>query len=351
MTDGQRTRILIVENEPEASATLSRWLEAEGYECVLASDVGEACEQLDQDDFSVLLADSVIPEKSGFELVAKAKGHDPDVAVILAAASEDRKKVIKFLKKGAYGYVTKPLDQDEVTINVAQAVERRRLLLASQRSEQEVKEKIQARLERIGQREEHTILRLVWAAECRDEATGDHIRRIGLYSAELAQALGWDQQRVNDIRLAAPMHDIGKIGIADGILLRAERLTSEEFAVLKRHTEMGARILAGSDVPMLQMARDIALSHHERWDGLGYPQGVAGEEIPESARIVAIVDVYDALSHPRVYRPAHPDEEVTAIMADGRGKHFDPRIFDCFLEVKPKFQYIRREVVPEGAPF
>ena len=194
-------------------------------------------------------------------------------------------------------------------------------------------------------------MRLVWAAECRDEATGDHIRRIGLYSGALAETLGWDQQSAENIRLAATMHDIGKIGIADGILLRAERLTSEEFAVLKRHTEMGARILEGSEIPMLQMARDIALCHHERWDGSGYSQGLAGEEIPESARIVAILDVYDALSHPRVYRPAHPDDEVTAIMADGRGKHFDPRSFDAFIEVKPTLRRIRKQVEEEGTPF
>ncbi|MCZ6878837.1 MAG: response regulator [Acidobacteria bacterium] len=350
MTESQRPRILIVENEPQASEILTRWLEAEGHECVLVSDVDEACQQLEQDGFSALLADIVIAEKSGIELVAKAKEHDPDVAIILVAPSEDHHKVIKFLKMGAYGSVMKPLDQDEVTITVAHAVERRRLLLDSRQTQQHVKEEIQARIARMGEREEHTILRLVWAAECRDEATGDHIRRIGLYSATLAEALGWDQQQVDDIRLAATMHDIGKIGIADGILLRAERLTSEEFAVLRRHTEMGARILAGSEVPMLQMARDIALCHHERWDGSGYSQGLAAEEIPESGRIVAIVDVYDALSHPRVYRPAHPEEEVTAIMADGRDKHFDPRIFDCFLEVKSKFQHIRKEVVPEGVP-
>ena len=346
MTQGQGARILIVDSEPQTSKILSVWLEAEGYQCVLAGDVDEASERLEQGGFSVLLADIVIPEKPGLEWVAKIKEGHSDVAVIMVAGAEDRKRVIEFLKVGAYGSVAKPLDQDEVTLHVANAAERSRLLLASQQLQTNGHPSVQ-----IGRREENTILRLVWAAECRDEATGDHIRRIGLYSGALAETLGWDQQSAENIRLAATMHDIGKIGIADGILLRAERLTSEEFAVLKRHTEMGARILEGSEIPMLQMARDIALCHHERWDGSGYSQGLAGEEIPESARIVAILDVYDALSHPRVYRPAHPDDEVTAIMADGRGKHFDPRSFDAFIEVKPTLRRIRKQVEEEGTPF
>ena len=346
MTQSQGAQILIAGSEPQTGKALSGWLEAEGYKCVIAGDVNEAMERLEQGDFSVLLADIAMPEELGLEWVEKIKEGPSDVAVIMVAEKEDRKKVIQFMKVGAYGSVAKPLDQDEVTLHVANAVERSRLLLASQRIQTNGQGSV-----RIGRREENTILRLVWAAECRDEATGDHIRRMGLYSGAMAESLGWDQQTADDMRLAATMHDIGKIGIADGILLRAERLTSEEFSVLKRHTEMGARILEGSDIPMLQMARDIALCHHERWDGSGYSQGLTGEEIPESARIVAILDVYDALSHPRVYRPAHPEEEVTAIMADGRGKHFDPRIFDVFLEVKPTFQNIRTQVEKEGAPF
>ena len=346
MTQGQGARILIVDVEPQTSKMLAGWLEAGGYECVIAGDVNEASERLEQGDFSVLLADIAIPEKSGLEWVAKIKEGHSDVAVIMVAGEEERRQVVQFMKVGAYGSVAKPLDQDEVTLHVANAVERSRLLLARQQIQTNGQRSVG-----IGRREENTILRLVWAAECRDEATGDHIRRMGLYSGALAEALGWAPQEAEDMRLAATMHDIGKIGVADGILLRAERLTSEEFSVLKRHTEMGARILEGSDIPMLQMARDIALCHHERWDGSGYSQGLTGEEIPESARIVAILDVYDALSHSRVYRPAHPEDEVTAIMADGRGKHFDPRIFDVFLEVKPTFQSIRRKVEKEGAPF
>ena len=233
MIQSQGARILIVDSEPQTSKILSGWLEAEGYECVIAGDVDEASKRLEQGGFSVLLADTSISEQSGLEWVAKIKEGPSDVAVIMVAGAKGRKKVIEFLKVGAYGSVAKPLDQDEVTLHVANAIERNRLLLASRQIQTNGHPSVQ-----IGRREENTILRLVWAAECRDEATGDHIRRIGLYSGALAEALGWDQQSVENIRLAATMHDIGKIGIADGILLRAERLTSEEFSVLKRHTEM-----------------------------------------------------------------------------------------------------------------
>ncbi|MFQ5930300.1 MAG: HD domain-containing phosphohydrolase [Acidobacteriota bacterium] len=345
----ESVRILIVDDEPDAGDMLSPWLEAEGYECVISTNADEALQLLDENDFSVLLATML--GKSSIELLTQTREHYPDVAVIMATNFDDRERAIKSLKMGSYGYVTKPFDQGEVTVNVAKALEWRRLVLASQRYEQRLEEEVQARTAEISRREEDTILRLVWAAECRDQATGDHIRRVGLYAAALAEALGWEQRRVDDIRLAAAMHDIGKIGIVEGILLKAERLTPTEFEVLKKHTEMGAKILEGSDFPLLQMAKEIALCHHERWDGAGYPRGLAGEQIPESARIVAIVDVYDALSHARVYRPAHPEEEVLAIMADGRGEHFDPRIFDCFLDIIPKFLSIRTLVQREGHPF
>ncbi|MFZ1934205.1 MAG: CHASE domain-containing protein [Thermoguttaceae bacterium] len=178
---------------------------------------------------------------------------------------------------------------------------------------------------------EEVIDRLVSAAQWSDEETGMHIRRTGLLCEVLARAAGWFGDDVEALRQAAPMHDIGKIGIPDAILQKPGKLTAEEFAVMKTHTRIGADILAGSKSPMLQMAREIALNHHERWDGKGYPRGLAGKAIPESARIVAIVDVYDALSHDRVYRPALPEAEVLTIMQQGAGSHFDPVLMTFFF--------------------
>jgi len=156
--------------------------------------------------------------------------------------------------------------------------------------------------------------------------------------------LGWKHDMVDQIRLAAPMHDVGKIGIPDSILRKPGSFSQQEFEVMKRHTEIGARILDGSNVPLIKMAKDIALSHHERWDGSGYPVRLNGEQIPESASIVAVIDVYDALVHDRVYRPALTEEKALSIMIAGNGEHFGPRVFECFMDLLPTMRRIREEV-------
>jgi putative two-component system response regulator len=161
-----------------------------------------------------------------------------------------------------------------------------------------------------------------------------------MYSAILADELGWEQAAVDDIRVAAPMHDLGKIGVPDSVLRKPGRLTAAELEVMKTHTTVGGRMLEGSDLSLLQMARDIALSHHEKWDGSGAPQGLAGAEIPMCARIVAIADVYDALVHDRVYRSALTEDEAVERMAEERGKHFDPEVYDCFARVTGQFTAI-----------
>ncbi|MDA2938656.1 response regulator [Acidobacteria bacterium AH-259-A15] len=347
MTDSQPVKILIVDDEPHVRDILSRWLEAEGYECVTAACAEEAWKILERESFSLLVLDVMMPGKSGIELLAMTKKRWPDVAAIMVTALDDRLTAMDTLRHGAYEYVTKPYDRNKIVINVANALERRRLLLTERDYQHRLQEEVRARTADIRQREEEIVLRLVWAAESRDKATGDHIRRIGLYSASLAEALGWEPGRVEDIRLAATMHDIGKIGIPDGLLLKTDKFTAEELEVVKKHTEIGARILESSDIPLLQMAEEIVLCHHEKWDGSGYPEGLAGEEIPESARIVAIVDAYDALTELRAYHPARCEEKVLAMMTEDRGKHFDPRIFDCFLRLVPELCRIRKQVALE----
>jgi putative two-component system response regulator len=168
-----------------------------------------------------------------------------------------------------------------------------------------------------------------------------------MFSALLAEALGYPKSFVDDIRIASPMHDIGKIGIPDHILLKPDKLTAEEFEIIKKHTEIGAGILGGSDIPLLQFASSIALSHHERWNGTGYPQSLAGEDIPEVARIVAIVDEYDALSYDRVYRNAYSHDKVIVIMQQLNGAHFKPRIFECFMDILPVIQEMQARIYTE----
>lgn len=190
-------------------------------------------------------------------------------------------------------------------------------------------------LRTIRRAHEETIHRLLAASSFRDYETGAHIWRTGLFSEVLAREAGWDSFRAEQLRMAAPMHDVGKIAIPDAILRKPGRLTDEEFEIMKTHAQLGAEMLAGSESDVMQLAQQIALSHHERWDGRGYPHGLAGLAIPECARIVAIVDVYDALSHDRVYRPAFSEPEVLGMMLEGEGTHFDPHLLECFLSVLP----------------
>jgi len=338
-------RLLIVDDEPYIREVLSRWLTSAGYDCVTAASGEKAWELLHRGSFSLLISDIKMPGMSGIMLLAMTKERlVRDVAVVMITAVDDRKTAIRALELGAYGYIIKPFDENEVIIHVVNALERRRLTLASRQYEQRLETEVRQQTAQVHRREEEIALRLVSAASHRDDETGEHIRRIGLYAECLAGAVGWGAGAVREIRIAAPMHDIGKIGVPDQILLKPGRLTPEEFESVKKHSEIGAAILDGSDIPLLRMATDIALSHHEKWDGSGYPQGLVGPEIPASARLVAIADVYDALVNKRVYRPALPEDEALAIMTEGRGAHFDPDIFDCCIDVLDELRQIRTEV-------
>jgi putative two-component system response regulator len=302
---------------------------------------------LESGSFHLVVADIMMPGMSGIDLLTIIRSLFSDVAVIMVTGVDDRKTAIMTLELGAYGYVIKPFDRNEIIINVANALERRRLRLLSEEYERGLESEVEQRTKDVRDREEEIILRLISATGYRDDETGAHVRRIGLYAAEMAKALGWPARQVENIRLAAPMHDVGKIGIPDSILRKPASLTIEEFEVMKEHSAIGARILSGSEVPLIQMAGDIAHWHHERWDGSGYPHGLVAEDIPQCAAIVAVVDVYDALVHDRVYRPAFPEEKALSIMLAGDGEYFGDRIFDCFLDLLPALREIQKRVQDE----
>jgi len=343
----QPMKILIADDETSITLLLSRWLSQEGFDCAISTRGDQALQTLEKEDFAVLLSDLAMPGKSGMELLSVCRQRFPDLAVIMVSAVDDRKIAIHALQLGAFGYIIKPFERNEVIISVANALERRRLLLLSRQYQQELEQEVHNRTQEIRQREEEIALRLVSAAEYRDSSTGAHIRRIGLFSAALAEQVGWPPRMVDDMRVAAQMHDIGKIAVRDSILLKPGSLTPQETGEVRKHAEIGGIILQGSKVPLLQLAREIALSHHEKWDGSGYPLGLAGESIPESARIVALVDVYDALIHDRVYRQGLPEDEVIATMRRDAGTHFDPHIFEYFLRLIPKFREIHEQVERE----
>ncbi|MBW1895058.1 MAG: response regulator [Deltaproteobacteria bacterium] len=338
--------ILIAEDEKVSLHRLKHFLEGWGHRTIPTQNGLEALENFLSEQVDIVITDWMMPEMDGLELVRHIRGRGegkPYVYVILLTAKGDKGDIVNALEGGVDDYIVKPFDPSELRarVNVGERMVR---LERTLKKYSDGLEKIVRRQTGIIRRtQEETIIRLLTALESRDEETGGHVRRIALFSAILVKAAGWPQDRVYDLRLSAPMHDIGKIGIPDNILRKQGKLTETEFETIKTHTTIGAEILKDSNLPMLQMAHDIALSHHEKWDGTGYPAGFAGEEIPASARVVALADVYDALSNDRFYRKASTEEQVLDIMKKGRGTHFDPYFFDLFIDQLPKFRLIAAE--------
>jgi len=348
MTTNSPVRVLIVDDEPYVCDVLNRWLSEEGYDSDTAADAEQASVALGLGTYELLLLDVSMPGISGVDLLAQVRKDHPDIVVIMVTAISDRETALRCMRLGAYAYILKPFDEREVLVNVVGALEEHRRAREARRQKQLLVEEIRDQTEEIRRREEEIALRLVAAAEYRDEDSSGHVKRVGMFSEVLARALGWGHEDVDDIRVAATMHDIGKIGVPDGISLKPAKLTPEEFLVVKEHTEIGARMLSDSDTPLIQMAEQIARSHHEKWNGSGYPQGLAEEAIPKAARIVAIADVFDSLTHARNYRPAFSVDEALAMMQEERGEHFDPMIFDVFLESLPAFRRITEQVSEES---
>ncbi len=240
---------------------------------------------------------------------------------------------------GAYGYIIKPFQPDEVLITVANALRRRSLEIENRRHREHLSQLVQERtvelqdmVRQLKAAEVETIQRLSRAAEFRDRDFGSRIERMVHYCGLLARRTGLSSEIVEQIELASPMHDIGKIGIPDSILFKPGKLSPEEFEVIKRHPDIGYKILADSNSAPLAMGALIAWTHHEKWDGTGYPRGLAGEDIPVEGRIAAIADVLDALLSERVYKPSYPPDQALPIMRQGRGRHFDPMLLDLFLD-------------------
>jgi putative two-component system response regulator len=343
MADIKPAHILIVDDEPTITRLVAQRLTGKGYDCDTCVSAAEAIERIAAGEFALVVSDINMPGMSGIELLAAVKKSRPEIAFIMLTGIDDHATAIRSLELGAFGYIVKPFEANELYINVSSALRRRELELERDQYEERLEHDVRARTAEIRDTQEQIIMRLVTASGFRDEETGAHIRRLGEYAAVLARAAGWDGRASEEIRLAAPMHDIGKLGVADSILKKPGKLSPEEFDQMKEHTLIGARILEGTQIPLLELARHIALNHHEKWTGGGYPAGLSGEAIPFSARIVAVCDVYDALVNDRVYRRAMTEDEALAIMREGRESHFDPRVFDLFLEKLPQIRVIRNK--------
>lgn len=338
--------ILIIDDEDLIRRMLGRMLRRKGFDTTLAASASKARELLAERAFDLVLSDVNMPGESGLDLVRYVMETYPDTAAVMVTGVDDPQVAATALKIGAYGYIIKPFETNEVLINVANALRLRTLEIENRRYRTYLEDTVQERtrdLQRAVENleeastelrvsREETIQRLARAAEFRSDETALHIRRMCLYCELLARHAGLSEKRCELIRIASPMHDIGKIGTPDAILMKKGRLSPEEFETMKQHAEVGYRILSGSSSEMLQLAADIARTHHEKWDGSGYPAGLVGEEIPIEGRICAIADVFDALTSKRCYKDAFTVERAKEIMEEGRNKHFDPDLLDLFWE-------------------
>ena len=337
--------ILIVDDEEPIRRLLGYLLEPHGYRVTLAGESREARQQLDKASYALVLCDVNMPGESGMDLVRHILAQYPTTAVIMVTGLDSPVLANAALEMGAFGYVIKPFEANEVLINVANALRRRKLEIENAMHREHLEEVVRTRtialqqaLEWLERSEkelrlsrEETIQRLAIAAEYRDSSTAQHIKRMSHYCELLARRYGLSPDRCDLIRTASPMHDIGKIGTPDHVLLKPGKFTPEEFKVITQHTEIGYRILAGSDSELLKVAALIAWTHHERYDGTGYPRGLVGEDIPLEGRITAIADNFDALTTQRVYKPAFVFDHAKDLMLRERGKHFDPNLLDIFF--------------------
>ena len=337
--------ILVVDDEEPIRRLIGYLLQSHGYTAALAADAREARQKLDEQPFALLLCDVNMPGESGMDLVRNVLADRPPTAAIIVTGLDSSVLANAALDVGAFGYIVKPFESNEVLIDVANALRRRRLEIENRLHRENLEDIVRTRtvalqqaldwLERSEKElrlsREETIQRLAIAAEFRDSSTAQHIQRMSHYCDLLARNYGMSPERCDLIRTASPMHDIGKIGTPDHVLLKPGKFTQEEFGVIAQHAEIGYRILSGSNAELLKVAAMIAYTHHERFDGSGYPRELKGEAIPIEGRIASIADAFDALTTQRVYKPAFELSHAIELMLKHRGEHFDPELLDVFV--------------------
>lgn len=356
-TVSQPASILVVDDEAPVRRILSRALQRLGHECVEASDANEARAAIANRRFELVLSDVNMPGDSGIDLIKDLFQADPHLALMMVTGVDDPSLAEEALALGAYGYIIKPFEMNEIVIGVSNALRRRSLEIENARHRQHleamVKERTAGLWKAVQQLEQarddlrssqaETVHRLSLAAEFRDDETGAHIQRMSQYCGVLAQKVTGDAERAELLQVASVMHDVGKIGIPDSILLKPRKLTPDEYEAMKQHALVGHRILSGGSSELLQLAASIALTHHEKVDGTGYPHGLSGDDIPIEGRIAAIADVFDAVTTDRVYRKAFTLAGALQIMREGRGTHFDASLLDAFFDSMDLVLRIKQE--------
>jgi len=347
-------RILVVDDEESIREVVSTLLTAKGYHCTLASNGREAVAHFQRLPHDLVLSDVVMPEMDGLKLLDHVRAHNRDVPMIMVTALHDISTAIEAIRRGAYDYLLKPFEKDQLYISVGRGLEHRRLVLDNARYQQDLEKRVEERtqqltaaLAELEQSYDSTLEALGAALDLKDKETEGHCQRVTAFTISIAKRMGVDRRHLQTIARGAFLHDIGKMGVPDAILRKPGPLTDEERVVVRKHCEIGFDMLRR--IPFLKDSAEIVLSHQEFYDGTGYPRGLKGSDIPLGARIFAIADTLDAMIFDRPYRAAQPLEVAKAEIKRCAGTQFDPKVVDVFLSM-PDDLWKKTEIKPED-PF
>jgi len=350
--DGQR--ILVVDDEEAIREVVSTLLEAQGYRCVVVPNGREAVQHVEKNSLDLVVSDIVMPEMDGLKLLARVRAHDLDLPVIMVTAMHDISTALEAIRMGAYDYILKPFEKDQLYLSVRRALEHRRLILENRNYQRNLERLVAERtaqlsgaLQELEHSYDYTLEALGGALDMKDAETEGHCQRVTSFTVSIAKAMKIDAATLRHIARGAFLHDIGKMGVPDIILRKPGPLNDEEREIMRRHCEIGYAVL--QRIPFLREAAEIVLSHQERYDGTGYPRGLQGEEIPLGARIFAVADALDAMISDRPYRKAQPIAEAREEIRRNSKTQFDPKVVEVFLSLPDSHWRELRENI--GDPF
>ena len=346
-----REKILIVDDEDAIRSLFVEALNELGYDCDVAKNGLECLEKFYRiKDFDVVLLDVQMPELNGIETLKKLKSYSPDLSVIMVSASRDIENVRVALKEGAYDYVFKPFNVVDVDAVIRRALERAALIKANKDYQKNLEKKVAEQTRELVKLYSGTLEAMILALDLREHETGHHSYRVTEYALNLARHLKLGEAQLSVLAKGALLHDIGKIGVPDEILLKPDSLTDEEWGLMKQHAQHGYDLL--NKIEFLEESSLIVYTHHERYDGKGYPRGLAGDDIPLGARIFSVVDALDAMTSKRVYKEALPFEEAIERIKKASGTQFDPMVVETFVNIPvEEWKNIRKMVANTGSQY
>jgi putative nucleotidyltransferase with HDIG domain len=331
-----KEKILVVDDEEAIREVISTLLDAQGLQCTTASNGKLGLEAFRKDTFDLVLSDIVMPEMDGLKLLAELRLDDPDVPVIMVTAMHDISIALEAIRAGAYDYILKPFEKDQLYLSVRRALEHRNLVLENRTYQSDLEQLVAERTQQLSialqdleQSYDYTLEALGGALDAKDAETEGHCQRVTAFTITIARAMGVEKGLLRHIARGAFLHDIGKMGVPDNILTKPGPLTAEEREIMRRHCDIGYAVL--ERIPFLKEAAEIVLSHQECYDGSGYPRGLKGEQIPIGARIFAVADTLDAMISDRPYRKALPISAAREEIQRFSGKQFDPRVVEVFM--------------------